>query len=607
MRSLTPNIALLLLLTASAMDPVDAENSARSEITQIGAAGIDKRATRTTLPRTGAKWTVAGRSQPGIGPNIDGNDWSVGKNSYELLVVIEPTSNIKILPQSNPVPNTSPKDSLSVVASKGEYESASFVIRAGAAALNDVQIHVSDLVSKENGARLKRESVELRLIKNWYQAGDSIRRERGDFSVLTPELLLHDNDLVRIDPIHNANLIRDMKRIEDSERLLPFHVPIRTNQQVLLTTLIPDDALAGNYQGQIVIQFRIGDQQQLDRLSLSITVLPLTLPDPIIEYALFYTSRLAIDASPTVNAAEKTAIQMLKDFILIREYGFTNVAIGHKFRWKRAKQADLEDLDETMILLRRAGFTTRKFLYVDWQVTDSHSDEMYTAKIDQLTALAAKHGFTELYVYHQDERSPRQLFAERRSLITTHARGAKSFVATSAKDIGKLKGLLDIAILNRTRGADALKEVRAAGIIPWAYDNPQAGEEKPGTYRNVYGINLWLAGFDGTCAYAYQTGSHGDPSGWDDWGGDRWRPHILAYPTLTTPIPTLQIVGWREAIDDVRYLTLLLQSNQNNANEDNQENRLRLVEDVIGQKFSGLPSIQRRQIIDALLRTQITH
>ena len=126
------------------------------------------------------------------------------------------------------------------------------------------------------------------------------------------------------------------------------------------------------------------------------------------------------------------------------------------------------------------------------------------------------------------------------------------------------------------------------------------GEEKPETYRRKYGFKLWLDGFDGSCAYAYQTGSWRDPSGWDDWGSDKWRPHILAYPTLSRPIPTLQLEGWREAIDDLRYLTLFLSLSKVEKYPSSGKNRRMLLQTLLSSKIPDDPRELRRLIIERI-------
>jgi hypothetical protein len=55
--------------------------------------------------------------------------------------------------------------------------------------------------------------------------------------------------------------------------------------------------------------------------------------------------------------------------------------------------------------------------------------------------------------------------------------------------------------------------------------------------------------------YAYQHAS-GDIYVDDD--GPSFRDHVFAYPTVDGVIDTIQWEGFREGVDDVRYLTTLL-------------------------------------------------
>jgi len=90
----------------------------------------------------------------------------------------------------------------------------------------------------------------------------------------------------------------------------------------------------------------------------------------------------------------------------------------------------------------------------------------------------------------------------------------------------------------------------------WSYGNPQCGKEEPETYRRNYGLALWKADYDGVCDYAYQC-TMGKKI-WDDFDFERYRDHVMAYPTINGVIPTIQWEGWREGVDDVKYLTTLI-------------------------------------------------
>jgi len=65
---------------------------------------------------------------------------------------------------------------------------------------------------------------------------------------------------------------------------------------------------------------------------------------------------------------------------------------------------------------------------------------------------------------------------------------------------------------------------------------------------------MYLAGFDGAMDFSYQF-AHGNI--YDDTDSLNW-DYVYAYPTVDGVLDTLQWEAWREAADDVRYLTTLL-------------------------------------------------
>ena len=94
-----------------------------------------------------------------------------------------------------------------IVAARGEYEPGSFVVRADED-LGKVQPVVGRFVN-ENGDVFPADALDLTVVKVWYQ------NKNGWFSYfadtgfkLCPELLLHDEDLVRVDTAKEANYAR---------------------------------------------------------------------------------------------------------------------------------------------------------------------------------------------------------------------------------------------------------------------------------------------------------------------------------------------------------------------------------------------------------------
>ena len=79
--------------------------------------------------------------------------------------------------------------------------------------------------------------------------------------------------------------------------------------------------------------------------------------------------------------------------------------------------------------------------------------------------------------------------------------------------------------------------------------------EDPFIYRLNYGFALARSGYDGEMDYAYQH-SFGDI--WNDFDDPTFRDHVFAYPTSNGVIDTVQWEGFRQGVDDVRYLSALL-------------------------------------------------
>ncbi|GAH00485.1 unnamed protein product [marine sediment metagenome] len=89
------------------------------------------------------------------------------------------------------------------------------------------------------------------------------------------------------------------------------------------------------------------------------------------------------------------------------------------------------------------------------------------------------------------------------------------------------------------------------------YGHPQCGVEEPETYRRNFGLLLWKAGYDGAMDYAYQ---HSFTHEWNDFDNPSYRDHTMAYPTENGVVDTIQWEGFREAVDDVRYVTTLIEA-----------------------------------------------
>ena len=93
------------------------------------------------------------------------------------------------------------------------------------------------------------------------------------------------------------------------------------------------------------------------------------------------------------------------------------------------------------------------------------------------------------------------------------------------------------------------------GKLIYSYQNPTGGQELPETWRRNYGLLLWQYDYDGALPYAWQ---HGYSDAWNDFDHAELKDHNFTYPTVDGVIDTLQWEGFREGVDDLRYLATLL-------------------------------------------------
>ena len=110
------------------------------------------------------------------------------------------------------LPDSLPREAVqdapcAMVAARGEYEGGSFVLRSDAD-LGKVDMKVSDL-KNEKGDVLPASELDLTTVKVWYQNGNAwISYFQDPGLKLCPELLLHDEDLVKVDTEKKGNWAR---------------------------------------------------------------------------------------------------------------------------------------------------------------------------------------------------------------------------------------------------------------------------------------------------------------------------------------------------------------------------------------------------------------
>ena len=499
-------------------------------------------------------WTTYGQIQAND-PEITrryqrGND----NISTQIIVLNNAFHDNGILPYTKLRPTKKSDNTINITSTAGEYEPASFVIQSGNLKLQNVEIVVSDLTNNDKSSIISSSSIDLRIVKAWFQSAEAMRRtDRDAPKRLVPELLLHDNELVKVDFNKQTNSIQTKPYIQDTKELQFFSIPAHTNQQIWLTVSTPSNAAPGYYNGTLTINTNaINNEAFTKTIKITLRVLPFKLQDTHMLMGKFYLARLVKPNKIHHNSRGKNEEQMEHELIDMRNHGVNIMTLDHYFDSKTNISINTDSLAKQIRLIKQTKNTINPIVYVDWRVTGHNDEEYYKNKLRHINDTFSEEGIKDFWIYNRDEKKLSILKSSLHTFRAAHNIDSKNIVALQPNNAKALKGFLDYALIQHSTSKSAIRKLKAAGITPLAYGLPHAGEEKPATTRKTYGFNLISKEFSGSISYAYQSGQCWDD--WMKWEKSNYRPNVMAYPTISKPIPTLQWEAWREGVDDLKYL-----------------------------------------------------
>jgi hypothetical protein len=475
------------------------------------------------------------------------------------IYVVPTMTNDKILPTTS-ISSEFMSSSISIVGCAGEYEPASFVVKANED-IQSLQVEATDLAGVTSS--IPSSNIDIRVVKCWWQAGTIIKDTTH--KLLTPELLLHDDSLVKVEngnnylrmttgeyrlisdttlATKNFDTVANFPVADDAATLQPVSIPSGENKQFWVTVKVPDNAVSGTYTGVI----QVGTIAEID---LEVEVLPIELLAPDLATSLTYQSSVAPSwEAPTIGPYQKSETQYRAELKNLLAHGVTNPSeIGGYY---------LDRLNTSLSIRRELGMTGQPLYALCGYVgTGTSSDpavlEALKTKVRALVATAKSYGATDVYVYGADEADIAGLLAQRPGWIAVHEAGAKvwtaSYPITGVYDA--VGDLLDLVRFGQAPSAAEAAKWHSVGHQIFSYSNPQAGQEEPETYRRQYGLLLWQADYDGGMTLGYQRGFG---SVWNDFDNASYRDHMMVYPTSNGVIDTIQWEGFREGVDDLRYV-----------------------------------------------------
>jgi hypothetical protein len=471
----------------------------------------------------------------------------------------------------------------------------------------------------DNGT-ISADNVDLRVVKTWYQGGTAWQSYFFDDSldVLTPELLLRDENLILVDHNLKKNYLRvdypqgsqyvDVsgkppapfssytEPVEDSPVLLPIALHQGESKQMWITTKVPEGTPEGVYTGTIAMT---ADGSPAGQLTLTIRVLPFELPSPKTYYdldkdfyvLLYHHSNLKVALARTGNNTQLAETRLLNQYRNLVEHNVVNLPPNASYELNQP-QVFLRQLE----LMEEAGvdldplfgignaypsnedyWIWRNYLAAKRQYEANPTPENealmnqwyqdYLLTIEPVKTylqqafndVSAAVGHTNLYFDGWDEADwDRLLWQQEVWQYAKDVVGAK-IVATG------LARHLDLPIkedfLNwssePTREKAAAWHAFGDDKIIASYAYPHTGPENPDFIRQSHGMWLYKANYDATYNYMW----YFDDQNVNPWGENVFngvfREFNLVYPTQTDVIDTIAWEGFREGIDDIRYATKL--------------------------------------------------
>jgi len=489
--------------------------------------------------------------------------------------VVEPAITNHVILAGEPLPPVcQPAASIRLSACRGEYEPASFVVTASQP-LEAVRVEVGQL--RGPGGEWPQSAVDVRLVKE-------VSRGIISGGARIPTLLVHDDNFLLLEPAPTETdpaAVRLATRgpvMCDAAELQA--VDIAQRRQFWITVRVPDHAEAGTY--TTVLRLAPANAEAME-LTLDVEVYTFDLLDPMLEYSIYYPAYLSDQWTSFGRITEAQYEAELRNMLA---HGLDNPDIYDDAKRERVVE-----------LRRRAGMQPRvlyhtghRALYTDRPLTEEEkrANQQYVRDIN---AWAAARGFDEVYLAGPDEWWGELLRRAHDSYLSVHEAGGKSYVACRPDfwelvgdvlhrpvvHIGTPQGRMEQYVretqgytpLEQMRNADEIAAVGAAALERLTHDTEVqqviSGVHRLGrkiycytTYQHPlpdfqrlsHGLGLWRLGFDGNKDWAY---TH--------IGGDKLNQSLgfaMVFRTENGVLDTLHWEGFREGVDDVRYLTTLL-------------------------------------------------
>ena len=514
---------------------------------------------------------------------------NAAKASAVVAFTTDPMSSEMVLPQAIPEEADFAQE-VNVFAAQDEFESASVVVMARRP-VGSFTLKLSDL--RCGDAVIPAHDVDIRLVKRWYRTGGAWFSYFADFRhrVLTPHLLVYDDELIKVDELRMRNYYRldypegtrysdvsDPARGRDPwNNHVPFNdaktlQPIRSldefgrNQQYWLNFHAKKDAKPGVYRGKLDL---VADGRTVGRLDVNFRIYPFALPVRGASYDSLdrpYIANVNVQGNlneglewKDIEASARAQLQSMRDHNaletasimgepttarLARECGFPADIVFADLpveRWQsmfRKKKDELTEADRTLGM-RVAERYCRRF-------ADFYRRECPDAK-KYCIFYSEDAMYTSLGVFQADQAA------------IAHKLGWEVFAHGLNDANFHFAGDLQEMQIQSSLDRQEADRWHALGASVCTYAKPFAAPENPAVHRRFLGLlRQKFSHYDGNMQHGMKD-RNANQFAPDPFGDGNYRCQIMLYPTQKGFLETICWEGVREAFDDVRYVTKLQQ------------------------------------------------
>ena len=525
-------------------------------------------------------------------------------NFQGLPISIYPYDMCKRLPWRLPYDGKS-DGVVEIHAARGEFESRTFMVYP----FQDFKkFHIVPTeLQGPSGAKIPASAIDIRVVKCWFTTRWGWNTYFGggrEFGTLAPEIVLHDDAMIKVDRDTRSNYLRcsyedgdryvlmskfgsaeqietfdyNIEPLHDAETFQPLPLKKENLSQFWVTVKVPEDAKPGLYKGNLALS---SDGAPCGTLPITLDVHSFSLPAAATRYNIdkpFYGTWMHhcnLEFKLTGGSYTNALRRLFAEYKNMAEH---NMLHPWTMSFDPTPYADFTY--DQIRLMKEAGLSTRPLFgditgcdphwylmtlnrsdYKDGDISVEANRELfdermtlYSNRVSRSLAAAEKLlGHRDIHCYGWDEAGPGGVRREMPFFMTLRALGGMPFITSGVAEWAAYAVSNDDA--PAAFGRTHAQNWHEGGATVTTYAAPFAGPENPETWRRNKGIRLYTSNFDGCNEYAWYEGY----SVWNDFAFEspQYKCFCIVYPTADGVVDTVAWEALREGFDDVRYLTLL--------------------------------------------------